>query len=776
MGDRMTLKRQSASLVACLLAGTMFAPVAFAQDAGGSTVDPVVVTGTRDPTTTERTSSAPLDVITANRLAQTGLVDVARSLETTEPEINLVRASAQPTSSSTRALTLNGLYPDELLVLIDGKRDHASSVLNTNQGPGRGSAPYDLNTIPEAAIDHIEVLRDGASAQYGSDAIAGVINIILKSNAAGGIGVGQAGITGKGDGANGDAAFNEGFRLGEGGFLSVTGEANVSDYTDRSAIDQRYDRHTWRLGDPYSRSLNLALNGGYDALPFGRLYGDLLASYRESTDTPVFEVPGYSPLYPAGFRPDDTVDLADVQATLGVRGPVAGGVKYDLSNTYGLSSAAFYSGQSANQSLGSASPTSFYAGGPVYYQDVTDLTFTRPLPEILAGGTLAAGGQFRYEHYQIFDGDAASTYGVGTASLPGFSPRIPVNNGREAGAAFVDLDLKPATWLNLGAAGRYDHYSDFGGALTYKVSGRAQATSWLAFRGELGTGFRAPSMQQEYYNTVSTTATGAGSALVNTGTYQVDDPVAKALGAKPLKPESSHNYSAAAVLTPVDRLTLTAGVFRIDVDNRIVLSDSQSGAAVLAALAAAGVTNVQQVAYFTNGISTRTTGANVTAAYSGSVGADTHYRASIAYDHNWTKALSLTPDTAVPSLKLIGTHSLLLLTEVQPADKLVADFNLSHGPLSATLDVTRYGSYRDAPIAPIQTFGPNTIVDLSAAYEFLPRSTATIGVLNLLNTYPDKMKDLQAAYASFGNTYLYGTESPDGTDGISFYVRLTQRF
>ena len=661
-------------------------------------------------------------------------------------------------------------------MLIDGKRDHASSVLNTNQGPGRGSAPYDLNTIPEAAIDHIEVLRDGASAQYGSDAIAGVINIILKSNASGGVGVGQAGVTGHGDGANGDAAFNEGFRLGEGGFLSVTGEANVSDYTDRSDLDQRYDRHTWRLGDPYSRSVNLALNGGYDALPFGKVYGDLLASYRASTDAPVFETPGYSPLYPLGFRPDDTVDLFDVQATAGVRGPVAEGVKYDLSNTYGLSSAAFYSGQSANQTLGAASPTSFYAGGPVYSQDVTDLTFTRPLPEILAGGTLAAGGQFRYEHYQILDGDKASTAGAGAASLPGFSPRIPVNNGREAAAAFVDLELKPTSWISLGAAGRYDHYSDFGGALTYKASGRIEATSWLAFRGELGTGFRAPSMQQEYYNTVSTTATGANSALVNTGAYQVADPVAKALGATPLKPESSHNYSAAVVLTPIDRLSVTAGVFRIDVDNRIVLSDSQSGATVLAALAAAGVTNVQQVAFFTNGISTRTTGANITAAYSGDIGATAHYRVQLAYDHNWTKALALLPDAAVPSLKLIGVHSLLLLTEVQPADKLVADFSASQGPFSAALDVTYYGSYRDAPISPIQTFSPNTVVDLSASYEFLPRSTATVGVLNLLNTYPDKLKDVQAAFGTFGGTYVYGTESPDGTDGIAFYLRLARRF
>jgi iron complex outermembrane receptor protein len=736
----------------------------------------IVVTGTRDATTTETTSTAPLDVITANRLAQTGLVDLARGLEATEPEINIARAVGQPTAASTRALTLNGLYPDELLMLVDGKRYHASSVLNTNEGLGRGSAPYDLNTIPVEAIDHIEVLRDGGSAQYGSDAIAGVVNIILKSNASGGTAVGQAGVTGRGDGANGDVAVNDGFKIGDRGFLSVTGEANVQGYTDRADTDQRYGRGTFRLGDPESRGLNLALNGGFGGLPFGEVYGDLLASYRTSTDTPLYEPPGYSPLYPLGFRPDDTVDLWDVQGTVGMRGPLADGFKYDLSNTYGRSSAAFYSDNSANAALGAASPTSFSAGGPIYDQDVTDLTFTRPLPELLAGGNLAVGGQVRYEHYQIIDGDPASIASAGAATLPGFSPRLAVDNGRTAEAGFLDLELKPARWLTLDGAGRYDHYSDFGGAFTYKVSARAEATAWLAFRGALGTGFRAPSMQQEDYNTVSTTATGVNKALVNVGTFQVDDPVSRALGATPLKAETSRNYSAAAVLTPIDRLSMTAGVFMIDVDNRIVLSDNQSGAAVNAALATAGITNVQQVAFFTNGISTRTTGANVTAAYSGDIGVDTHYRASIAYDHNWTKVTHLAADAAVPSLTLLTAHSRLLLTDAQPADKLVADFTLSHGPVTASLDVTRYGGYTDIPIAPVQTFSANTIVDLSVSYEILPRTTATVGVLNLFNVYPDKLTDIQAAYGTYGNALIYGVESPDGTDGMSFYVRMTRRF
>jgi outer membrane receptor protein involved in Fe transport len=325
---------------AALTAPTAFGSASLAQEpASNADVSEVVVTGTRDAATTALTSTAPVDVITAHHLADTGLMDLGRALEDRQPEINVVRASAQPTASSARPLTLNGLYQDELLVLIDGKRHHASSVLDTNNGPGRGSAPYDLNTIPEDAIDHIEVLRDGASAQYGSDAIAGVVNIILKTNAHGGDAAVQAGVTGHGDGANGDLSANSGFKLGETGFINVTGEV----------------------------------------------------------------------------------------------------------------------------------PTAFYVGAPVYSQDVTDLTFTRPLPELWAGGTLAAGGQVRYEHYQILNGDAASFEGAEAATLPGFNPSIPVNNGRTAAAGFVDLELKPAHWLTLDAAGRYDHYTDFGGGLTYTV-------------------------------------------------------------------------------------------------------------------------------------------------------------------------------------------------------------------------------------------------------------------------------------------------------------------
>ena len=738
--------------------------------------DEIVVTGTLDKATTDLTSMAPVDVISADRLAATGFSDLSRALETAEPELNFNRPTAQPTVSTTRPITLNGLYPDELLVLINGKRAHSSAVLNTNVGLGRGSAPFDLSTIPLSAIDHIEVLRDGASAQYGSDAIAGVVNIILKSNPSGGIATAQGGVTERGDGASGLGSVNDGLQIGDRGFLSLTAEGNVQGSTDRAGIDQRYGRKTWYLGDPATSGFNLAANGSYPGLQIGDIYGDVLVSRKDGMDRPVFEVTGTSPLYPSGFLPQDTLILWDVNGTVGIRGDVRGGFNFDLSNTYGRSSADFYSDDSANPTLGNTSPTHFYAGTPIYDQDVTDLTFTRSLPEILAGGNFAAGGQFRYEHYQIQPGDPASIAGSGAASLPGFQPRIRVNNGRTAAAGFVDLKLQPLRLLTLEGAGRFDHYSDFGSATTYKFSARVQATGWLAFRGEAGTGFRAPSMQQEYYNTVSTTATGANKALVNVGTFQVADPVARALGATSLQPEKSRNYSVGAVVSPDPRFSFTAGLFRIDINHRIALIDSQSGAAVLAALAAAGVTNVSQVAFFTNGLDTETKGANLTLSYKGDIGTATSYVFSAGYDRNLSVLRNLASDPAAPSLKLLGLHSQVLLTDAQPGDKLCADMTVLHGPYSATVDVTRYGAYDDIPGTVEQHFSPNTIVDLAASARIFEGGTLTVGILNVGDVFPDRLTNFQSTYATFGGAYVYGVTSPDGTDGRSYYVRVSVRF
>lgn len=754
-----------------------YATAAQAQTAAtAATVDEVVVTGTRAAGRTALTSSSPVDVVTSQAIAATGYPDLASALETAEPSLNFPHAQTTPSSANTRPITLRGLSPDEVLVLVDGKRWHDTAVINTNFAVGRGTAPVDLSTIPEIAIDHVEILKDGASSQYGSDAIAGVVNIILKKNSTGGLGELQAGVTDAGDGATGLGAFNQGFPLGQGGHVSVSGEVLDQQPTDRSAIDQRYGRHTYRIGDPNALNANLAVTAAYP-LPSIRseLYGDLMVSRKDSSAAVTFIAPGQSPLYPTGIAPEIAPVIYDVGDTAGLRGRLGGHVAYDLSNTFGYSDADFHVSRSANLALGAASPTSFDAGSERYAQDVTDLSFSRPFPGLLAGGNLAAGGQFRYESYAIGKGDAPSTYAAGSAGFPGLNPYDPVHASRTAEAVYVDGELKPAPWLTLGASGRYDRYSDFGGAPTGKGSFRLRVAPWLAFRGAYSTGFRAPSLQQEDYNSVTVQANGPNKSLVNVGTFPVADPVARALGATALRPETSHDSTLGLVLTPTRRLSITMDVFRIDIEHRIALSNTLSGATVSRILAANGIANVQQVAFFTNALNTRTEGFDAALNYDGEINARANYHLSLGFEDSPAKVRGVVANAVAPTLPLLSTHPILLLADAQPVNKLTGAFTVNYDRVSSTVDVVRYGHYIDAPISAPQTFSPNTVVNLSAAVHLTSSLTFTAGVLNLADVYPDKLQQIALAYPSFGNAFVYGEESPIGTAGRAYYLRLTLR-
>jgi iron complex outermembrane receptor protein len=745
-------------------------------DSRGAVLEELIVTGTRAPDRTALTSMSPVDVVSAEKLQKSGYPDLARALEFTEPAVNFPRPQTTPTAANTRAVTLRGLSPDEVLVLVNGKRWHTTAVINTNFAVGRGSAPFDLSTIPVSAIDHIEVLRDGAAAQYGSDAIAGVINIILKSNSSGGIVGLDGGVTEKADGAHGDMTFSTGHAFGAGGRVTVSGQAGKSGATNRAAIDQRYGRITYRIGDPDAVNVNLAISAAHPLLWSGsELYDDLLISRKDSTSTPNFRPPGTSPLYPNGYRPRVNPVIWDTGNTLGLRGALPGDVGVDLSNTFGYSHASFTAHNTSNPALGLTSPTEFHSGVATYWQDVTDLNFTRSLPDVLAGANLAAGLEYRHEYYTLGRGDPLSYFGAGSDGFPGFDPRIPVDNSRNAQAAFVDVELKPVQWLSIEGAGRYDHYADFGGAATWKASARAEATHWLALRASASSGFRAPSLQQEYYSSITSVANGANKAFVNVGTYQVGDPIARALGATPLQAEKSHDISAGIVLEPTESLSFTADVFRTDIDHRIALSDALSGAAVTSVLTQAGITNVQQAAFFTNALNTRTQGYDVTARYVVSFNSDTSGDVSVAFERSPTEIRSLASNPVLPALALIGVHARTLLTQAQPKSKLTSQATISHGRFSSTLAVTRYGEYVDAPILDPQTFGAKTIVDLSFSAQLGP-AVFTIGALNLGDVYPDQLQQQALAYKSFGGSYLYGEESPWGVAGREYYARAQLKF
>lgn len=753
---------------------TLWAGSAAAQQASADIADgqEIIVTGTRSAGRAAIESSAPVDVVSNDAIEGTGYPDLSRALNFLQPSVNFARAATTASAANTRPITLRGLSPDQTLVLVNGKRRHANAVLNVNNSIGRGAAGVDFDTIPESAIERIEILRDGAAAQYGSDAIAGVVNIILKSNASGGSGSILGGVTEAGDGLNGLATASAGFGLGEGGHLTLTALVRHQDPTNRAFTDQRFGRVTYRIGDPRASVTNFAFDAG---VPIGdlELYGFGTVTRKVSNNAAGFRVPGFSPLYPGGFLPIVEPTIWDVGGTVGLKARF-GSLRADLSQTFGYNKADFQVFDTANASLGLASPTRFDSGGVTYRQHVTDLTLALPLDGVLAGGNIAAGAQYRRESYAIRSGEPLAYAGTGADGFAGFNPRNPTNAGRDAYAGFLDIELRPVRQLLLGGAVRYDHYDDFGGRTTWRATGRLEAAPGVAVRATLGSGFKAPSLQQQYYSAVQ----GALSAgvLVNVATLPVADPVARALGAAPLKPERSRNATAGVVFGPFGGFTFTADYFHIRIRDRIALSEQLGGAAVNTVLRDAGITGFSQVRFFTNAVDTTSKGVEVTARWQGALGPET--RLAVAAGYSWldNRLDTLRANPTLPALPLLATKSILFLTEAQPRAKATVQANLTHGRFELGASLTAFGTYTSAPLVRVQTFGGKESVDLSAGYAFAEGLRLQAGVQNLFDARPDGIIDQATAIAATGGSFPTGEETPLGLNGRSYFARLSARF
>jgi iron complex outermembrane receptor protein len=592
------------------------AAAAKANDAGFTSVQEVVVTGSRGEPRVASDSSAAVDSFSGEQLSQLGFTDLSRALQFLEPALNFAGSVNAGGAANARGPTLMGLGQDEVLVLVNGKRRAASSLINFNATIGRGEVPVDASLIPLSAIDHVEVLRDGAAAQYGSDAIAGVINLILKHDSDAGIASLQGGTTEAGGGSNYDGSVRKGFTVANGGFLTLSAVAHRLDPLNRAAPDTRAGvagRVTNQQGEDGKTDIDAA---AVLALPVNadwQVYGNMTVAKRWSANTIQFRLPNVDPaVYPDGFLPRVHLDLLNIDGTLGVKGSRLGW-SIDLSDTLGHEKTGFDDDNTANPSLGASSPTTFDAGGARYTQNVADVDVKREFA-ILSGATVAAGVEDRYETYRLRSGEAASYTGAGAFGFPGFNPPAPVDASRNAVAAYLDSELSLLPSLRIGAAGRYDRYNDFGSKGTGKFSLFYKPLQQLAVRGTVSTGFRAPSLQQNYFSTV--TSQNNGGVLQNVGTFPVNDPVAIALGATPLKPETSKNYSAGLVWTPTQSLIATLDVFRIDISDRIALSETLGDPLVTSILLAHGITNAASARFFTNAADTRTDGFDLVAAWS----------------------------------------------------------------------------------------------------------------------------------------------------------------
>ncbi|NWC68379.1 TonB-dependent receptor [Pseudomonas sp. P7758] len=793
MGSNKQHLLYTAILSANLLTAVGFSPVASAETATADVpkLDTVIVTGTRAQERTASASLSPIDVISGDTLRSTGSDELGAVLARLIPSINFPRPSLVDGAELVRPAQLRGLSPDQVLVLVNGKRRHTSAFVNLGGAVGRGSAPADLNAIPLSAVDHIEVLRDGASARYGSDAIAGVINVILKHDDHGGSITSKFGEYKKGDGIQRNLSGNTGVALGDNGFINISAEGADNDYTNRAGKDLRpgsvgsttYGQRVFRQGEPATDQGKLFLNSEYsfsDAAEFyafggySKTRGETAAFYRASNASN--NIPA---LNPNGYLPLIRGDVEDTSLAVGLRGLLAYDWHYDVSVNYGKNQYQIGT-ETINTSLGLATPRKFDNGTLVNDQKQLSLDLSRefslgwlPYPV-----SVAFGGEYLDQGYQIKSGDPASYYQTGSSGLGGFRDSDAGTSTRHNWAQYLDLETNFTEKLSASAAVRHEDYSDFGSNVSGSLSARYDFTPQVALRGSVSNGFRAPSLAQQ--NFAYTSSQLIGNTIQEAGTFPANSQVARLLGAEDLKAEKSRNYSLGLVLEPTDNLTVTADVYRIDISDRISLSsnlDLSKNPAALAYLQANGVGNINYttVRYFTNATDTTTNGVDLVANYRYQLDNGVRWNSTVGYNYNHTKVTDVKANPSVldslgASLVRVDRRERIgLLGDTTPQHKLSLGNDLSFGNWALHSNLVRYGSFTSYQADPTndQRFKAAWLLDLSADYK-LKNWTFTVGGDNVTDKYPEKLN----AYASSGGNLAYSTFSPYGYSGAFYYGKV----
>lgn len=837
--------RQSLQVFACVplvLSAALAASAAQAQEAAASTevaaaettaemgsLEEVIVTGTRRVGLEVSESPAPIQVLSAETLKSSGATDLIGSLAATVPSFT-AQAFGGDMANQTLSAKLRGLSPNHALVLVNGKRRHTTSSLAVLGGPYQGGASADLNFIPVSAIERIEVLTDGAAAQYGTDAIAGVVNIILKKNYSGGLVDGTVGAykDGGGDttGVSGNAGLGD-----ENAFFNFTAEVRNHAASDRGGIDPRvndparlasYPNSNMALarGYPYLNHilgdseyhLQVAMFnagaklGGIDLYSFGSYGKKKAESYENyrlpsrvshtSTDSNGDTTKTY--LYPFGFSPKEASDEDDLSLTVGAKGELAGWM-WDAASTYGKDQIKVYTLNSANASLYAdtgATPTDFYDGRFFASQWTNTLDIGKDFDVGMATPlNVALGIEQRRETYEIGAGDPASRYKEGGQSFPGYALTDAGKHNRDNYAIYADFAVSPVAAWQLDAAVRYEHFSDFGSTTVGKLTSRYDFTDALALRGTVSTGFRAPTLAEEYY---SATNVGPSTAFVQ---LPPNAPAAAALGlGDGLQPEKSTNFSLGIVAHPIERLTMTLDAYQIEIRDRVVGTGTLFGSggsvnspAVNAAIAANGnfldpdvVANGQTgINIFTNGIDTRTRGVDLVMTFPTSYDwGNIDWTASANYNKTEVTKIRATP-TELAGQPLFDATAISDLETTAPKYRVNLGAVWTYEKFAVKLQETLYGPSSEMESPDGGTYYENKIkatpvTDLELTFKPVSSVKFSVGANNLFNTYPDqKNGDLLAAYRADGNNSavtIYPTFSPFGINGAYYYAKLGYTF
>ncbi|HCE55652.1 MAG TPA: TonB-dependent receptor [Lutibacter sp.] len=798
----------------------------------GEQLNEVQIVGSRSTKRTAVDTPVPVDVIDVNQLAtKNGNVEITQILQYAAPSFNATKQSGSDGADHIVPASLRGLGPDQTLVLINGKRRHQSSLVNIFGTRGRGNSGTDLNAIPVAAIKRIEVLRDGASAQYGSDAIAGVINIVLKDNTDGvtggitygaystAIGEGWEEATGETlhnvegknrldgkdkrfDGETTKLDLNYGVKVGEKGYMNFTTELFSKEKTLRPGF-------SWRKGYGSAEvdAFNFMINTMIPVSDNTEIYAFGGKNYRD-TNANAFSRDSYADgdnrsvpsLYPNGFTPQITSNIIDASISAGVRHKMENGWNVDFNNTYGKNSFHYFIKNTNNASLKDASPTDFDAGGHSLSQNTTGIDFSKYFEEAESGINLAFGMEYRTENFIIFSGEEASyalydedglpitnpaTQTVafdsngddlpgGSQGFPGYSPDNEVDRSRSNLGLYVDSEFNLSDSFLVAVALRYEDYSDFGSTFNYKLASRFKVSENLSFRGSVSTGFRAPSLAQLYYNLIFTNIVN-GQSLTSLLSAN-NSTVTKGFGINQLTEEKALNGSIGFTFNK-GGFTATVDAYSISVDDRIVLTDNFDASGL-------GIPGVEAAQFFANGVDTRTQGLDMVFTYSGSIDSDNTFNVGLTGNINDLKIEKI-HNGSLNEYTFFSPFSRAYLEAAAPDYKFGLNMGFTHKKFNANVNLTQFSEVKlqdfqwvDTPATTqaeandlyavaTDTYKKAMVVDLNLSYEISKSFTFTVGGNNIFNKYATPQFDGWTDQGGLMDSVQMGS------DGAYFFGRIS---
>jgi iron complex outermembrane receptor protein len=818
----MTKKFRNHSLalgISLALSSYSFIAVAGSESAEAKNIEKISILGSRVSTRTITDSAVPVDIITAEDLTKSGFTELGQSLQASAPSFNFSRTQVSDGSDLFRPATLRGLQPDQTLVLVNGKRRHNQAIFGLNGTVGAGAAGTDMNAIPLIALKDVQVLRDGAAAQYGSDAIAGVINLSLRDSTDKTTGYIQAGGTTEGDGDGYSFGLNTGFEIASDGFINVSLEYRDTDGTNRAQPDTGgsstiapgtlSDTVRWGQGNSESEFTSFFYNAmipvaDYELYSFGG-YSNRTALGNGFYRTFNEAAKNVSQIYPDGFLPRIDNEAQDVSVAVGLRGDINNNWQFDLSSVYGENRYDFDSKNSINASYAAeyvfnnpnatdndiaanAGPTSGYSGGFRFDQ----LTFNADISGSVDIGHsddlyIAFGVEYREENYEIVAGELASYScglddsaafpsvmdpnvfaGCGFQAYPGLRPDAAGKEDRNSYALYLDMETQLTdSWL-LGTAFRYEDFSDAGDDLVGKISTRFEVNDDLALRGAIATGFRAPSLQQSAY-TAFTTNLGDDGTLTQSFTATAGSPFPSALGVDSLSLETSESISFGAVLDISDEVTLTIDAYNIKIEDRINLASLLSADQVAfnpEAKAALEATGAVQANYFSNSVNSTTKGIDLIITYKTEL-YDGNFGATFAGNINETEIDSVNTPEGIPENIALDDLQRSFLIGGQPQERATFTLDYAKNDWSTLVRANYFGETEidyfgnnhidiDASVfKPTSTVEAAVLIDVNVNYQINDTFNISLSVNNVFDVTPDELGNNEVLDAITNGAFQY---------------------